>query len=146
MLPVLRAVSFLVSGRVALVWSSVSVRLWLLASLPVFLLPMILLRIALSVLLMSVAIACTIVSVVLSGLLIQIVSIVVVPAMMLSRLAVALVVRLIVAVVLLLRRIAAMLSLHRSLLVLIVVGSTWSFVGIGLVVSHAARAMAEEVM
>jgi len=90
---------------------------------------------------MSVAVARVVVPVILVGLLVHVVSIIIVPAVVLDRLAVALVVMLIVAVILLLGRIAAMLSLHRSLLVLVVMCSTWSFVGVGLIVSHAARAM-----
>jgi hypothetical protein len=95
---------------------------------------------------MSVSIARTVVSVVLGRLLVHIISIIVVSAVLLGGVAVALIIRLIIVVMLLLRRIAAILSLHRSLLVLVVVCSTRSLVGVGLVVSHAARAMAVKVV
>jgi hypothetical protein len=88
----------------------------------------------------------TVVSVVLGRLLVHIISIIVVSAVLLGGVAVALIIRLIIVVMLLLRRIAAILSLHRSLLVLVVVCSTRSLVGVGLVVSHAARAMAVKVV
>jgi hypothetical protein len=108
------------------------------------LLSIILLRVALGILFVSVSVARAIVSVVLARLLVHIISIVIVSAVLLGGVAVALIVRLIIVVILLLRRIAAILSLHRSLLVLVVVCSARSLVGVGLVVSHAARAMAVE--
>jgi hypothetical protein len=105
-----------------------------------------LLRIALAILLVSVAVASAIVSVVLAMLLVHVVSIVIVSTVLLGGVAIALIIRLVVVVILLLRRIAAIVSLHRSLLVLVVVCSTRSLVGVGLIVRHATRALAVKVV
>jgi hypothetical protein len=104
------------------------------------------LRIALAILLVSIAATRAIVHVILAMLLVHIVSIIVVSTVLLGGVAVALIIGLVIVVILLLRRIAAILSLHRSLLVLVVVCSTRSLVGVGLIVRHAARALAVKVV
>lgn len=145
-LSIVGAIVFLVVVGVAFVLPAMSIgllRIRLLAIvLSIVLSRRLLLGVALVVLLVSIAIAHTMIAVVLAALLIYIVSIVFISSTLLLRVSVALDVRLIVVVVLLLRGIASILWVHRSLLVLIIVGLTRSVVRGSLIIGHAARAMA----
>jgi hypothetical protein len=87
-----------------------------------------------------------VVSIIWVMLLVHIVSMILIAAVLLVRLAIALIVGAIVAIVLLLRRVPTVLLLHRSLLVLVVVSLTMSFVGSWLIIRHAAGAMAVRVV
>lgn len=119
-----RVVVLLVSIHVAFVRSAISVGLLWMSSMSVVLLP----RITLSVLVMSIAIARAIVPVVMAGLLIHVIAVFIISSILRLGVSIALVIGSVVVVVLLLRRISAIVSLHRSLLVLVVISSTGSLV------------------
>lgn len=146
-LSTLRVVIVTVPIRIALVRCCVSIGLLRVAILPivlpVFLPSLVLGRVAsLIMLFVTVAISSVVVVViVLCRLLVYAISVVIMPSILLLGLAVALVIVLVIIVVLLRWRVAAVLSPHGSLLMLIVVGSAGSFIGSALVVRHAARTM-----